>query len=260
MEVEAFRIQPYNAQHQGTRKAQEDAFGMAGLTMEGTPEAGGFLAVLADGMGGMALGRTASHTAVNSFLKEYQHRKPEEPALGFLQRTAKIANTSVFDKAYMDGEEVELGTTLVAALISNKELYWVTAGDSHLYHYHQGKLVLLNKDHIYGNELQEEVVNGKMTQKEAENHPEHDYLTSYLGLPEIPELDQSQAALSLEGGDQLLLCSDGLDNVLTIADIQKVLETEKENPAEELVRQALNKNKKHLDNITVIVLSIQSKG
>ncbi len=259
MKTMQLKIQPYNAQHQGTRQAQEDAFGMAGLTAEGTPEERGFLAVLADGMGGMALGNIASNTAVNSFLKEYENRKTEETSLGFLQRTAKIANTAVFDKAYIDGEEVDLGTTLVAALINNNELHWVTVGDSHLYHYHKGNLFMLNKDHIYGNELQEEVVNGNMTQKEAENHPEHDYLTSYLGLPEIPELDMSETASSLEGGDQLLLCSDGLDNVLTTSEMQKILETEHENPAEELVRQALSKNKRHLDNMTVIVLRMISK-
>ncbi|SDZ08371.1 PP2C family protein-serine/threonine phosphatase [Tindallia californiensis] len=251
-------VQPYNAQHLGTRKEQEDAFGMAGLTAEGTLGEKGFVAVLADGMGGMAFGNLASNTAVNIFLREYENKKREESADSFLIRTSKIANTAVFDKAYVDGEEVEMGTTLVAVMLSQQALYWVTAGDSHLYHYRKGQLQRLNHDHIYGNELQEEVINGNMTQKEAENHPEHDYLTSYLGLPEIPELDMNQTPLSLEGGDQLLLCSDGLDNVLTSSDIKETLEAEMENPAEALVQQVFTKNKRHLDNITAIVLKIIS--
>lgn len=259
MKKEVLKIQPFNAQHQGTRQEQEDAFGMAGLTAEGIPEKTGFLAVLADGMGGMALGNIASNTAVNTFLKEYENRKTEDRPADFLNRTLKIANTAVFDKAYIDGEEVEMGTTLVAAMIENNIMYWIAAGDSHLYHYRSGVLKQLNRDHIFGNELQEEVINGNMTQREAENHPEHDYLTSYLGLPEIPESDQNASPLTLEGGDQILLCSDGLDNVLTTMELQETLENNDMNPAEEMVQQVLSKNRKHLDNITVIVLRIISK-
>jgi len=242
------------AQHQGTREYQEDALGGTSLTESSFILKNGYLAVLADGMGGLSNGSMASHTAIDRFLQEHRHRSPEEPATAFLQRTLRIANIGVFDKAFQDGQEVELGTTLVAALIEKNHLHWVSVGDSHIFHYREGRLQQLNTEHVYGNQLQLQVKNGEMSAEEALNHPEKDYLTSYLGLPELPEIDGSQEPLELRVGDKVLLCSDGLSGVLSREEMAEIMGSPSRDPATEMIQQVLAKKRRHQDNVSVIVI------
>lgn len=217
----------------------------------------GFLAVLADGMGGLSKGTEASRAAVDVYLMAHAEWNAGEPVPAFMERTANMANTAVFDKAYENGEEVELGTTLVAVLAKDDHLYWAAAGDSRIYHCRGEQLTQVTQDHIYGNQLQAEVDNGSMTAEEAREHPEHDYLTSYLGLPEIPELEMCREPMALLPGDRVLLCSDGLYQVLPYHELVDVLHQPDLNPAEEMIRRTLERNVRHQDNVTVIVLNCQ---
>ena len=247
----------YQAQHLGTRDDQEDALGCTDTADENLIREKGCLAVLADGMGGLSNGRKASQAAVSKFLHEHPLREPGEAAPLFLQRTLRIANISVFDKAFQDGREVELGTTLVAALIESDSLYWISVGDSCIYHYREGRLQQLNTEHVYGNHLKIQVENGEITQEEASSHPERDYLTSYLGMAEIPEVDSNQEPLSLRPGDRVLLCSDGLSNVLKKDELEEILSKHQHDPATEMIKQVLAQNKRHQDNVTVIIIECQ---
>lgn len=246
----------FQAQHQGAREYQEDAFGLSDLEEDGRIPAKGYLAVLADGMGGLSYGHMASHTAVDTFLKEHSVRSHEESAASFLTRALRISNVSVFDKAYQDGEEVELGTTLVAALIEQNDLYWTSVGDSCVFHYREGKLEQLNQEHVYGNQLEEQVMKGEISREEAERHPEREHLTSYLGLPEIPEVDGNNDPLVLKTNDRIVLCSDGLSGVLTEMEMKDILDNCHHDPATEMIRQVLGKEARHQDNVTVIIIEI----
>jgi len=215
----------------------------------------GLLAVVADGMGGLSCGDEASLKAVQVFMREYCRKENGDPINDALWRALKVANTAVFDLAFDGIEEKELGTTLIAAVIDKDKLYWVSAGDSRIYLFREENLQQLTRDHIYGNHLQLDVASGRISQKEADNHPERSHLTSYLGLMELPETDQCAQPLPLQNKDVVILSTDGLYDTLSESEIMATLKKESDNSAEELVKEALARNKKYQDNITVVTLS-----
>ncbi len=207
-------------------------------------------------MGGLDLGEEASRVAVKVFMREYLNRKKEDSVSEALWRALKIANIAVFDLAF-DGEgEKDLGTTLVAAVIRQGMLHWVSAGDSRIYLYRNKKLNQLTRDHIYGNHLQLDVANGIISQKEADNHPERSHLTSYLGLPELPETDMSVDPLPLQQGDVVVLSTDGLFDTLSEKELTLILGKKTPDPAKELVKCTLAKKYRHQDNVTVVTFTV----
>ncbi len=253
-------VTPSNHQHIGSRENQEDSFALSDLTDRKLVAESGVLALVADGMGGLALGEEASRVAVQVFLREHLLRESDESAPQRLHRALVTANAAVFDRAYQDGEELELGTTMVATLVHKRELYWISVGDSRIYHLRNNTLTQLTRDHIYKNQLMDDVRKGFLTKAQAESHPEGAYLTSYLGLLALTEINKNSEPLLLEPGDWILLCSDGLYNSLTDEEIKLFLKNTEQTSAENLVKRALAKNLKHQDNITVVLLSCNSVG
>jgi len=204
----------------------------------------------------LSCGDEASRKAVHVFMREYCRKENGDPVNDALWRALKVANTAVFDLAFDGKEEKDLGTTLIATVIEQGKLYWVSAGDSRIYLFRNENLQQLTRDHIYGNHLQLDVASGRISQIEADNHPERRHLTSYLGLLELPETDQSAQPLLLQNQDVVILSTDGLYDTLSEPDIVATLKKETQNPAEELVKEALTRNNKYQDNITVITLSV----
>lgn len=254
----SLKLNPSNFSHIGARENQEDAFAFSDLGNEKLVEECGILAVVADGMGGLDCGEKASQAAVGKFIREHSEKDKKEPAAKFLRRVLTMANTAVYDLAYTGEEEIYIGTTLVAVLILGKEMHWISAGDSRIYLYRKSYLEQLTTDHIYANQLAEKVSNGLISRKEASEHPERNYLTSYLGLPELSEIGQNDKPLLLEAGDKILLCSDGLYDTLTEKEISSVLSKNDINHAEEMVRQTLGKNNTYQDNVTVVILNVNA--
>lgn len=253
-------VTPSNHQHIGSRENQEDSFALSDLTDRKLVAESGVLALVADGMGGLALGEEASRVAVQVFLREHLPRESDESVPQRLHRALVTANTAVFDRAYQDGTELELGTTMVATLVHKRELYWISVGDSRIYHLRNNTLTQLTRDHIYKNQLMDDVRKGLLTKAQAESHPEGAYLTSYLGLPALTEINKNSEPLLLEPGDWILLCSDGLYNSLTDEEIKLFLNNTEQTSAENLVKRVLAKNLKYQDNITVVLLSCNSVG
>ncbi len=249
-----FTVYPSNCQHLGQREIQEDSFAFNQLSDEVVINRSGMLAILADGMGGLKKGNEASQTAVDFFLREYEQNQNGKIAQN-LERAIQVANSAVFDLAFDGGESYDIGTTLVAVVIHKEQLFWVSAGDSRAYLFRSGSLVQLTTDHIFANYLYEGVAKGSITLREAEEHPERNHLTSYLGLPELLEIDQNKEPLSIETGDQLMLCSDGLYNTLNEDEIKSVFEAAYDDPATKMVESALSKDNPYQDNITVVVFS-----
>lgn len=253
---ENLKLVPSNYQHIGSRENQEDSFAISDLLRGEFGNNRSVLAVIADGMGGLALGEEASQVAVNKFIGEYESDGYSSSIEDRLVQALLSANAAVYDLAYGGGRREDIGTTLVATAIVDEELHWIAAGDSRIYFFTNGKLQQLNIDHIYANHLAKDVEKGKITFKEAQNHPEKDYLTSYLGLPRLTEISQSNKPINLKPGDKILLCSDGLTNTLTEQEIADILDNCTENIAEMIAREVLSANKTHQDNVTVIVLSL----
>lgn len=255
-----FAVTLSNYQHIGARQNQEDAFALSDLSNKNLVAESGVLALVADGMGGLALGEDASRVAVQVFMREYFRKETSIPIPQRLEEALIASNTAVYDAALKDGEEHELGTTIVAVLIHERKLYWLSVGDSRIYHLRNNHINLLTSDHTYQNQLLKDVENGLISLDEAYNHPEGAYLTSFLGLPVLPDVDRNDKPLFLEPGDQVLLCSDGLYNTLSEEEIRKALLGSSGGSAENLIKEALSRKMQYQDNITVVLLTCKMAG
>jgi len=234
-----------NAQDRGSRKEQEDSFSTI-------KNENGVLAVLADGMGGLSLGKKASNLVVRTFLEEFTRTYNIHPIKKFLINTTYISNAKVLEFS----TERNIGTTLVAVLINNGRLYWTSVGDSYIYLYREKELNLLNEQHTFAKELAVAYEAGEISQQVALNHPKRDRLTSYLGYENFYELDYSNSAIELQQGDKVILCSDGINDSLSERELEKAI-SKRAHPlkiSEEILKIVLDKNINNQDNATVIVL------
>ncbi len=250
---------PGNAQHLGSRKEQQDSFGFSDPNEEGFVSHGGFLAVLADGMGGLDHGRAASSLAVKTFLDAYHCKTEQEEIPLALERAALEANAAVWSLAEQAGSEGNVGTTLVAAAFDQNSLHWISVGDSALYLFRDESLSLLTTSHIYANELDEKAATGSISHETALNDPQREALTSYLGIRELQEMDRSTEPFLLLAGDRIVLCSDGLFKTLTTPELSAELSADPQQACEALVQKTLEKGLDHQDNITVLCVGIEKE-
>src|SRR4051794_18434890 len=159
------------------------------------------LFVVADGMGGAQAGEVASEMAVKSF----------EPGLGdgspaqSLVRVIEDANRRIHDRSRSDEQRAGMGTTVTAAYVAESEVVVAHVGDSRAYLLRGGDLIRLTKDHSLVGEL---VARGKLTEEQAEAHPQRSVITRALG-PE-PNVQVDVDVFPARAGDLFLLCSDGL--------------------------------------------------
>jgi protein phosphatase len=247
------KVVPGNFQAVGDRKEQQDAFGFTDKDDAAFVAHGGVLAVVADGMGGMALGRQASQRAVSTILKAYTAKSQDETIPVVLTRALRAANAEVVALAEEANLTGNVGTTMVAAVVHDGHLDWVSVGDSHLYLYRAGELTQLSTDHVYATVLNEAVRDGRLSQAEADCHPERQSLTSYVGVSDLTEIDSGSGELHV--GDRLLLCSDGLYGALSDSEMARELHGDPHQAAEELINQALAKGHAHQDNLTAVVMA-----
>ena len=243
-----------NAQHVGSRPDQEDAFGFSDPQDESFLAHGGFLGVVADGMGGLANGSEASHAAVRAFLRAYEAKSPNESVREALGRSLHEANRAVLAVAEKAVGSEGVGTTLAAAVIVGDFLHWISAGDSRIYVLHDSHLTRVTADHIYAKDLNERVALGEISPAEAQSHSERAFLTSHLGQRNIREVDKNVRDFPLQRGDCVILCSDGLYRALSETEITEAFQSDLQRACESWIRRALAKQRAHQDNLTVIAL------
>lgn len=246
---------PGNAQHIGAREEQQDSFSFSALDDPAAVKRYGVLAVLADGMGGLEMGREASQLAVQAMLNEYTGKTAEEPVPVALERALHKANKEVYELAKRNELEWSVGTTLITAVIQEEQLYWISAGDSRIYLYRGGVLIPLTRDHVYANRLHERVKAGQMTREEAESHPERDLLTSYLGIPALYEIDANRAPFALQAGDWVLLCSDGLYDDLSEQLLEEAVRLPPQHAAKFILQHVIAQQRPYQDNATIAILA-----
>ena len=215
------------------------------------------MAVIADGMGGLARGREASLIAKQTMLQEYDRKSVKKTVPQALIRALSVANAAVVEMARQAGLEGQTGSTLTAAVIKDDELHWVSVGDSRIYLYRRGQIIQLTTDHDYARQLAQEVALGNLSAAEAATHPQRQALTSYLGLPFLSEIDRNEDPVILEEGDRILLCSDGLYKTIPDAEIVKFLDREPQPAAEALIEATLARGKTNQDNVTVAILACE---
>lgn len=245
---------PGNAQHIGSRQQQQDAFGFSDLGDAAFRKHGGILAVVADGMGGMAHGDAASRTALQAFLQSYARKGESESVVEALRRSLMDSNTAVFQEALTLGAAEEMGTTLVAVAVKDEQMHWISAGDSGIFVLRDGELTLVNAHHIYGAELDEQLAQGNITAEQAAGHPEREALTSFLGMERIPMMDRSVRPFRLREGDTILLASDGLFKTLPVEEIVAAADEDPQAMCEALLKRTLEAKRPYQDNVTIVAI------
>lgn len=193
---------------QGSRSRQEDDYGVFELPPE--LEAGDLLLVLADGMGGEQGGARASALAVRGFVELYDAVSaaaiPERLEQTLTRVNERIARDVANDPQGLYG----MGCTLLAVVLAEEGLYWISVGDSPLWLWRRGRLHRLNQDHAYRSILAYQVSHGEMSAAEAARHPDRNALISAVTGAELDLVDLPRQPYPLEPDDQILLASDGL--------------------------------------------------
>lgn len=235
----------------GTRSNQED-------TIFGEVDDNTAIAVVCDGMGGLAGGELASKAAVECLVEDWFCREDMRDIPQFLRDEAIKADEKVFMQKNESGEKIRAGTTIVAGIVLDNALYWLSVGDSKIYILRGNEIMAVNREHNYRLTLDSKLQQGKLTQEEykAEEY-KADALISYLGIGNVSLMDVNQQPFLLEDGDIVLLSSDGLYKSLAEEQILKIVRENGQNmqsAAEALTSAALGDKKKGQDNTSVVIM------
>jgi protein phosphatase len=242
------------------RRENEDSFCVV-------PDLG--LYVVADGMGGHAAGEVASRLAVKTIrecMGKYMRGEatlPPGEALGsgsreaaYLLSSIQRANRAIFEMASQRPEYGGMGTTIVAALAHERIVNLAYVGDSRIYRIRDGQIVQVSRDHSV---VQQHVDQGILSAEEAQRAHYRHMITRALGLKDAVEVDLTD--LPAMPGDLLLLCSDGLSDLLKDSEILAAVAahtTDLEQGCRALVERANTKGGD--DNITVLLIRVQEAG
>lgn len=210
------------------------------------------LYILADGMGGYKGGEVASNLAVNN-VKNYicnnfsKIPKEKEEILNLINSAIEYANMIVYEKSLEIQDLHDMGTTLDVVIIYGNKIYIGHVGDSRVYRVRKNIIRKLTSDHSYVEKL---VKDGSITKEEAYNHPNKNMLLKAVGCNNLVKPDVF--CKGFLKGDILLICSDGLTNMLKDNEIYSILLNNPEKPVEALINEANELG--GLDNITAIIV------
>lgn len=247
-------IKVYGATDVGrARTSNEDCH--AALVGDGCPAGIDALLIVADGLGGHAAGEVASRMAVDGMVRKLEQREDCLMSLegGALDAALGQMLEEVSGEVYAAGQfspNRGMGTTCTVAAIRSGQLYLAHIGDSRAYLLREGDLRQLTTDHSW---VEEAVVSGILTRDAARSHPDRHVVTRAVGLD--PEVVADKGMLSLMDGDLLLLCSDGLNSMVTDAGIAGLsLITVPDQVCATLI-DAANESGGY-DNVTVVVAAL----
>ncbi len=206
------------------------------------------LFIVADGMGGHAAGDFASRYAISVVLDFVRGSTVRNP-ISLLKRAMIFANSEVYREAEKDPDKYGMGTTMVACVVDGSELYVANVGDSRLYLI-RDEITQITMDHSLVEEL---IRNGQLERNRGRNHPEKNLITKAMGSRD--EVMPDFFEISLEEGDKVLLCSDGLSNMVEDDELRDIVR-EAGNP-EEAVESLIDRANYYggNDNISAILIS-----
>jgi len=195
----------------GSRPYQEDAVAICQIPDIDPVHGGEWLLALADGMGGHAGGDIAGTLATQSFCEIYPTQdRPVDVALRSILETI---THRIGERIRQDLSLMEMGTTLIAAVIKASSLHWISVGDSPLWLYRHHVLQRLNEDHSMLPVLKDLVEIGRMTEAELAGDPRKHHLRSVLTDTPPPIVSQCSEPLALQENDLLILASDGVESI-----------------------------------------------
>ncbi len=208
--------------------------------------------VVCDGMGGANGGNVASTMAVkvisNRILDVYREGLSDHSIHNLLETAITAANMEIYDASMADLELRGMGTTVVVTIIAEQRLYIAHVGDSRAYLVKSDTMEQITRDHSI---VQAMVEKGQLTEDQARTHPRKHFITRALGVDDSVECDYNEYTLSET--DSLLICTDGLTNLLETDDIYRLVQSGDAESAPERLIHAANMAGGS-DNITVVLV------
>jgi serine/threonine protein phosphatase PrpC len=244
-------------------KNNEDQFSISAYRLSATDTTPSLFAIIADGIGGHRAGEVASKIAVEMISEAVTHSDASQPT-AIMQAAIIQASQAILAEAKREDAKQGMGTTCVCAWVIGDQLYTTSVGNSRLYLLRGGKMHQLTVDHTW---VQEAVEAGALTDEQARMHPHANIIRRYLGSTQPVEVDmrlrsehnpqptEKNQGMRLYPGDRLILCSDGLSDMVDDETIRKIaLGGKLDEVVPTLIEQAnLNGGK---DNVTVVVLEV----
>lgn len=244
-------------------KNNEDQYSVSAFKLPGTPAKSVLFAIVADGIGGHRAGEVAADIAVEMISDKVAFSDGSGP-LETMQTAIIQASQAIYAQGSSSPDQIGMGTTVVCVWIEDDKLYAAHVGNSRLYLLRANKLYQLNIDHTW---VKEAVDAGALTPEQARSHPHANIIRRYLGSPTIPDVDtrirtdhnaeysEENQGFRLRPGDRLMLCSDGLNDMVVDRRIAEELKGEDLHEAvAELINAANLRGGK--DNITVVLLEV----
>jgi serine/threonine protein phosphatase PrpC len=255
--------------HEGeTGKNNEDTGGFFAFQVSAQNHTEVYLGIVGDGIGGHQAGERASQLGVGVI--ENYFRQVASPALtDHFQQAFQMANAQIVAEGQSDPRMRGMGTTMTAAAIMNGRLYTAHVGDSRAYLIRDGAIHQLTVDHTWA---QEAIEAGRLTPAEAKQHPNRNVIKRYMGIQSDMEVDfrlanpddptgrpsEANQGLPLRPGDTILVCSDGLSDMVPDEDILQEVDNHPPQPAARRLTMKARQNGGY-DNITVVLMQLPGK-
>ena len=232
----------------GDRAYQEDTY-----VIETRRDSGAMLAMVADGMGGMQDGRLASRTAVSAVKEAFRRMDMRAPIAPRLREAVVRANDLIYARLNADG-----GSTGIACVFHDGGLDYAGVGDSFLLLRRGTTLYHLNRrQNMYYAMCMQQLTEGVTDRTFAERHPKRHALTGYLGMKELRDVDMFLRPMPLYHGDTVMLCSDGIGDVLSDDVISACMgAATPEESCRRIEEQVLAAAHRHQDNYTAVVIRV----
>jgi protein phosphatase len=246
-------------------RSNEDRFAVSSYQVSQADPTRSVFAILSDGIGGHRAGEMAAEMAVETISYMVSQSDASQP-LETLDSAIQVTSDAIASKARNDAQRLGMGTTCACAWVIGNRLFTASVGDSRIYLLRDSSLTQLTVDHTW---VQEAMDRGILNPQDAQKSPNLHVIRCYLGSPKTPQADirlrlakdesdtqaRSNQGLSLLPGDLLLLCSDGLTDVVKDAEIEPMIHgLELQAAAQALVDLACARDGK--DNITVVMLLV----
>lgn len=248
----------------GNRKYQQDAYYITPSKILAANKKTRVMALVCDGMGGMADGGKASQTAIQMMTQGFKkiEKMPEVDIPAFFRQGIKAIDKVIHDFPKEDGKGS--GTTMVACIAEDNKLYWASVGDSRIYIIRGNEMQQVTRDHNYWLRLMDKVKAGEMTMEEAQAKRRKEALISFLGIGNVSLMDINTTPFEMKYGDVIMLCSDGITKTLTDSQIKKIITEDSgavkpDQKAQALVDAATHANSHSQDNTTVVLIHFQEK-
>lgn len=251
------RIKIYSSSSIGGRQTQQDYCLSSNSIPAQLTKAAGMFGVVCDGMGGMEGGETASRMCSELMLSGYYQNDGSEDVCQKLKELILSADRQVSKLTTPDGRLLNCGTTVVAAAVRGKLMYWASAGDSRIYHVRGGTIQQITRDHNFRLTLTERYHAGYISLEEIERNPQKNALISFVGKGRNLLVDTGTLELDPAAGDVIIMCSDGLYKALRADEILAVTNqvADKSQLPDALIAASLSNVRIKHDNITVMVLA-----